>query len=85
MSLLVHRATITMKWRFRLLRSFFGLSEKYTEMVYEELFQLKHHGNWSFIEAYNLPLILRKWFLKRLAKQFQDEKDQIEKAQRKNR
>ena len=73
-----------MWWRFRLLRSFFGLSEQYTEMVYEELFQLKHHGNWSFIEAYNLPLILRKWFLRRLAKQFQDEKDQIEKAQRKN-
>ena len=70
-------------WRFRLLRSFFGLSERYTEVIYEEIFQLKYHGNWSFIEAYNLPIILRRWFIKRLQKQFTTEHEEIEKAKKK--
>ena len=71
-------------WRFRLLRSFFGLNENYAEFVYEEIFYLKYHGGWSFIEAYNLPIVLRKWFLKRLDTQFAREKEQMEKAQRKS-
>lgn len=70
-------------WRFRLLRSFFGLSEKYTEALYEEIFQLKYHGSWSFIEAYNLPVVLRRWFIKRLQKQFNAEREEIEKAKKK--
>ena len=70
-------------WRFRLIRNFFGLSEKYMENVYEQFFLLKYHGSWSFIEAYNLPVGLRKWFIERLAKQFDLEKEQIEKSNRK--
>jgi hypothetical protein len=50
--------------------------------VYEQLFLLKHHGGWSFFESYNLPVRLRIWFLERLAKQFEDEKKEIDKAQR---
>ena len=50
--------------------------------VYEQFFLLKYHGGWSFIEAYNLPIKLREWFLKRLQKQFEDEKEQHEKAER---
>tara|TARA_R100000315_G_C5227610_1_gene138618 strand:+ start:808 stop:975 length:168 start_codon:yes stop_codon:yes gene_type:complete len=53
------------------------------EQVYEQFFLLKHHGGWSFIEAYNLPVGLRNWFIKRLAKQFEDEKEQVEKARKK--
>tara|TARA_R100000700_G_C3171029_1_gene145621 strand:- start:2057 stop:2218 length:162 start_codon:yes stop_codon:yes gene_type:complete len=53
--------------------------------VYEEIFNLKYHGGWSFIEAYNLPVVLRKWFLARLNKQFLKEKEDIEKARKKNR
>jgi hypothetical protein len=48
--------------------------------VYEQFFLLKYHGGWSFIEAYNLPIGLRTWFVERLAKQFEDEKEQYEKA-----
>ena len=69
-----------MTWRFRLLRSFFGLSEKDAEYIYESIFQLKYHGGWSFIEAYNLPLVLRRWFIKRLSKQFEDEAAAADKA-----
>ena len=70
-------------WRFRLARTFFGLTPKYMEAVYEQFFLLKHHGGWSFIEAYNLPVGLRNWFLKRLQKEFEEEKKQIQKAKRK--
>ena len=41
---------------------------------------MKYHGGWSFIEAYNLPIGLRNWFLKRLAEQLKNEADQIQKA-----
>ena len=53
------------------------------ENVYEQFFMLKYHGGWSFIEAYNLPIGLRVWFLKRLQKQFEDEKKQHDAAARK--
>jgi hypothetical protein len=62
-------------WRFLLLRTFFGLTPKYSEMVYEQIFILKYYGGWSFIEAYNLPVKLRGWFVERLAKQIKDESE----------
>ena len=67
------------KWRCRLRRTFFGLSDKYIEQVYEQFFLLKFHGGWSFIEAYNLPVKIRNWFVKRLGKQFEHEKKEMEK------
>ena len=60
-------------WRCPSGRTFFGLTPKYIETVYEQFFLLKHHGGWSFIEAYNLPIGLRMWFVERLAKQIKDE------------
>ena len=65
-------------------QTFFGLSNDYMEQVYEQFFLLKHHGGWSFIEAYNLPVGLRHWFVNRLAKHFEEEKNQIEQAKKKN-
>ena len=70
-------------WRFRSMRAFFGLSEKYMESVYDQFFSLKYHGGWSFIEAYNLPVGLRKWFLEKLRKQFEFENEQIENSRKK--
>tara|TARA_B100000287_G_scaffold419347_1_gene457434 strand:- start:620 stop:772 length:153 start_codon:yes stop_codon:yes gene_type:complete len=46
------------------------------ESVYEQFFALKYHGGWSFIEAYNLPIGLRLWFLNKLKEQFELEADQ---------
>lgn len=65
--------------------TFFGLSDDYIESVYEQFFLLKHHGGWSLTEAYNLPVGLRKWFVERLTKQFEDEAKEIEKARGKSR
>jgi hypothetical protein len=67
-------------WRFRLVLTFFGLSEQYIEAVYEQLFQLKYHGGWSFFEGYNLPVSVRVWFLERLVKQKKDESEATKKA-----
>jgi|TARA_R100000455_G_C6208988_1_gene77142 hypothetical protein len=65
--------------------TFFGLSNDYIASVYEELFLLKYHGNWSFMEAYNLPLTIRRWFLQRLAEQFEKENKQHEDAKNKSK
>jgi len=54
-------------------------------LVYEEIFNLKYHGGWSFIEAYNLPIVLRRWFLARLNKQFANEKEAVDKARKSSR
>lgn len=61
----------------------FGLGNEYIENVYEEIFALKHHGGWSFTEAYNLSIQIRRWFLRRLQKQFDFESDEMEKASKK--
>jgi len=55
------------------------------EMVYEHFFYLKQHGNWSFFEAYNLPIGLRNWFVRRLSKHFEEQNQHIDKANKKTR
>ena len=67
-------------WRFRLARTFFGLTDEYMENVYETFFFMKYSGGWSFAEAYNLPVGLRTWFAKRLVTQLKIEQDAVEKA-----
>ena len=67
------------------MRTFFGLSSEYMESVYEQFFFLKYHGGWSFTEAYSLPVGLRKWFVDRLVKQFEEEKKQYDKAKQNSR
>jgi hypothetical protein len=50
------------------------------EDVYEQFFYLKYAGGWSFSEAYNLPVGLRKWFVLRLVRQLDEEREAIEGA-----
>lgn len=50
------------------------------ENVYEQFFFLKYSGGWSLAEAYNLPIGLRKWFVERLSKQLEMEKEALEQA-----
>jgi len=68
------------RWRFRLPRTFFGLTDEYMENVYEQFFFLKYVGGWSLVESYNLPLGLRNWFVKRLVTQVEKENEAMEKA-----
>ena len=60
-------------WRFRSEATFYGLSDEYIESIYDQIFQLKYYGGWSFFEAYNLPIQIRTWFLNRLAQELQNE------------
>ena len=46
------------------------------ENVYEQFFALMYHGRWDFQQAYNLPIGLRTWFVKRLIKQKEDEQEE---------
>ena len=48
--------------------------------VYEHFFALKQHGGWSFIEMYNLPVSLRRWFVERLAQHFEEQNEAMKKA-----
>ena len=80
-----HLADMSKKWRCRLPLTFFGLSDKYIENVYEQFFALKYYGGWSFMEAYNLPVKLRLWFLQRLQKQMEAEREQMEEARNKSK
>jgi hypothetical protein len=48
--------------------------------VYEEFFILKYYGGWSFFEAYNLPLLIRRWFIDRLVEEKNKEKEAYEKS-----
>jgi len=65
-----------------LARTFFGLTDEYSENVYEQFFILKHYGGWSLFELYNLPVGLRQWFLKRTMEEYEKEKEAMEKAKR---
>jgi hypothetical protein len=40
---------------------------------------MKQHGNWSFFEAYNLPVQLRNWFYQQLLDLKKAERQQYEK------
>ena len=66
------------KLTFQLQPTFFGLNSEYSENVYEQIFLLQYHANWTFTEAYNLPIKLREWFVKRVIKQKDDENAAVE-------
>ena len=70
--------------QWKSLHNFFGLQPKHKKQVYEEIFQLVYYGKggFTFDEVYNLPIYLRKFYLKRLEKQYQDENKEIDKAQK---
>ena len=80
MTLFVQSVSTSRRWKCLSRHSFFGLTPEYMEKVYEQFFLLKYHGGWSFIEAYNLPVALRVWFLERLSKQIKDEAEANKKA-----
>ena len=62
--------------------TFFGLTPKAMEGIYEGFFILKHFGGWSLTEIHSLPIGLRTWFIERLKKQFEDEAKEMKKAQK---
>tara|TARA_R110000796_G_scaffold92171_1_gene196405 strand:+ start:1935 stop:2096 length:162 start_codon:yes stop_codon:yes gene_type:complete len=48
------------------------------ENVYDQFFFLMYHGGWSFVESYNLPIGLRRWFIHKIRRQFELEREAID-------
>ena len=48
--------------------TFFGLTSDYFSSVYEQIFLMVLKSNFSFTEAYSLPINLRNWFFDKLVK-----------------
>jgi len=69
-------------WRFRLVRTFFGLTPEYMKDVYEQFFYMKYYSNWTLTEMYNLPVGLRRWYFDKLLEQKQKEADAHKEASR---
>jgi uncharacterized membrane protein YciS (DUF1049 family) len=66
------------------MRDFFGLTSKYIENVYEQMFFMNYACNWTITELYNLPVGLRRWFIDKTLKQKEMEREHAEKAQNKS-
>ena len=45
------------------------------ESIYTAFFQLKNNYNWSFLELYNLPVALRKWFIDKYLEEAKKQKE----------
>ena len=69
------------RWRFQSPCDFFGLSPEYKVEIHEQIFQLILHskGGFTFSDAYNLPIYLRTFYLKRLTTYYQKEAREIKK------
>ena len=61
-------------------QTFFGLTSKYIENIYEQFFFMIYSSKWSLTELYNLPIGLRTWFIERTIKQKEAEQEAIEDA-----
>jgi len=73
------------RWRFQSPSDFFGLTPKYKLQIHEEIFQLILHskGGFTFSDAYNLPIYLRTFYLKRLSTFYKTEADEFKKEMNK--
>ena len=85
LAMISHAIVVTRKHKliYPFQPTFFGLDDEYVENTYEQFFVLKYHGGWSFIEAYNLPIQLRDWWITRLQKQFDEEAKRNKESSRK--
>ena len=73
------------RWQFQSPCDFFGLPPEYKLSIHEEIFQLMLHskGGFTFSDAYNLPIYLRKFYLKRLQTFYKKEADEFKKEMNK--
>jgi len=55
-----------------LAQAFFGLTVTHKEAVLDQIFALMYHVGFSYVEAYNIPVWQRIWFIKRLNKEIRE-------------
>lgn len=49
-----------------LVSNLFPINSEYINAIYELLFVMIQHGNWSMGEAHCLPIALRNWFYEKI-------------------
>ena len=71
--------------RFKLDQTFFGLKPADRVYLHEQIFDLIWHGEgrWDWDTIYNMPVHLRKFYVKKLNKIFDDQNKQIQQQQSK--
>lgn len=42
-----------------------NLKPEFVNVSYEQIFLMTYHMNWSFFDAYSLPIKLRNWFFEK--------------------
>ena len=64
-----------MRLIFQWVLRFFGLNHNNIDTVYEQIYVLMKSLKFSYTDAYNLPIYKRFWFLRRLKKQYEEERE----------
>jgi len=80
---MVLRGVLWSQWAL----GFFGLQAEYRPHIHEEIFNLLYYSNGSFTfdDAYNLPINLRRYYLKRLIQEKETEKKLAEEQAQKSK
>lgn len=62
--------------RFPSGQTFFGLSPEDKEsIILEPLFLLMYYGGFTYKEAYNLPVVYKRWFIDRIGREIKGPED----------
>ena len=69
------------RWRYRFRSVSFGQTND-KEPFYKELFDVVYHGRVTFQDAYNMPVNLRAWWIKRINWTMEEQRKAEEKAHR---
>jgi hypothetical protein len=74
-------------WWYQSPFDFFGLPDDYKREIHEQIFQLILHskGGFNFGDAYNLPVYLRVFYLKRLTDYYKKEAEEVKKQLNKHK
>ncbi|WWT39326.1 hypothetical protein [Microcystis phage Mel-JY01] len=66
--------------------TFFGLSNEYRLALHDEIFSLCFHGagGFEFNSVYNMPIMLRRYYIKKIIEYKKEQNKQIEASQSNN-
>jgi hypothetical protein len=65
---------------YRLLLTFFGLTQQHRKLLFDQIHQIVFHGQggYSFTEVYELPIHLRKYIYNTLLEHYDSKKEKQE-------
>ena len=63
---------------------FFGLTPENKTIILEQLYVLIKHANFTYLDAYKLPVWKRLWFIHKLKEENDKEKNEIKSSNQTN-